>query len=106
MAERALEHRTALRRLDTSSFMFKHWVLKHSDRYNAPKSVFRVLKHYKDPLSRLVREAVVIQEKAVLNIRSEWGGYTIGRLTVDKSEWQSKKEADLESEADRKVKAS
>jgi len=98
LAERAAEHRTSFRQMEQSSFMFKHWVLKHGDLQTAPKFTFEVIKHHKDPLSRLVGEAVVIQEKSALNSKSEWGGYRIGRLTVEKSEFQARK--DLKSEGD------
>ena len=42
LAERAEEHRAALRRLDSNSFMFKHWVLKYNMEKEAPKFVFEV----------------------------------------------------------------
>ena len=74
LSERAKEHRESLRRMDSSSFMFKHWLLKHSERESAPDFKFQVVKLHRDPLSRLVREAVIIQEKAAMNSKSEWGG--------------------------------
>jgi len=84
--------------------MFKHWVLNHRTSREAPKFVFEVVKHHRDALSRLVREAVLIQERAALNSRSEWGGYTVGRLTVLKSEKETKKQVELDDMTDKKFK--
>ena len=95
LSERAKEHCESLKRMDSSLFMFKHWLLKHPERESAPDFNFEVVKLHQDTLSRLVREAVIIQEKAALNSKSEWGGYRIGGLPVDKSDNKAKKEVEV-----------
>ena len=94
LAERALEHRRSYRRQERSSFMFKHWFLEHSDATEAPKFRFNVIQHFKDPLSRMVKEAVLILDQASLNSKSEYKGYKIPRLAIEKSDWESKKDQD------------
>ena len=74
LSERANEHKKSLKRYENKSFMFKHWALVHPELLTAPEFKFKVLKCFKDPLSRLVHEAVVIEVKASMNSRGEWGG--------------------------------
>ena len=49
IAHCASEHRAALKRMDNSSFMFKHWAVHHSDLVTAPKFVFSVSKSSQRP---------------------------------------------------------
>ena len=72
--ERVGEHRAALRRWDESSFMFKHWALKHPNLDTPPEFKFKVLRKHDGPLGRLVHEAVEISNSATMNSKSEWGG--------------------------------
>ena len=58
--------------------------------------MFSVVKKYKDPLSRLVHEAVRIPTGASMNSKGEWGGYRIARLMVDKSELEAKRDIEAE----------
>ena len=90
LSERAEEHKKSLKRYDNKSFMFKHWALNAPDLLTPPKFKFSVMTSHKDPLSRLVREAVVIEHSASMNSRAEWGGYKIPRLTVEKSDWETR----------------
>ena len=92
--ERAREHRANYRNCDFSSFMFKHWALEHSDEIEPPKFSFKVVKKHSDALSRMVHEAVLIGKLASLNSKSEWHGYQIKRLTINKNEWEKKVEFD------------
>ena len=57
-----------------------------------------MVKKHRDPLSRLVHEAVKINDQGCLNSKSEWQGFTIARLTVEKTEIEAKKSV-VESEA-------
>ena len=95
-AERAKEHRNALRDFDVGSFMFKHWVIEHKLDVEPPKFQFSVVEQHKDPLSRMIHEAVAISEEASLNSKAEWRGYKITRLEVEKTSREKLK--DLESE--------
>ena len=90
--------------MDSSSFMFKHWAVHHSDMLTAPKFVFSVISHHKDPLSRMVKEAILIVEKASLNSKSEYKGYKIARITVDKSDKEKKVEEDLEEAREAEIR--
>ena len=69
-----------------------------------PEFKFTVIKSYRDPMTRLVHEAVRIPNRASLNSRGEWGGYKIARLKIDKPDWKAKK--DLEIEEIEKMKVS
>ena len=59
------------------------------------------MKKHSDALSRLVHEAVKIPKYASLNSKAEWGGFKIPRLTVTKSEKETKDELE-KAEIDRK----
>ena len=95
LSERAEEHKKSLNRFEKKSFMFKHWALVHSDLLSPPEFKFSVIKTPKDPLSRLVQEAVIIEKCASMNSRAEWGGYKIPRLTVQKSDWEARNEVEI-----------
>ena len=92
LAERSEEHVRGYRRSDTSNFMFKHWANCHPDLIDPPQFQFTVIKAYRDAMSRLVHEAVRIPKRASLNSKSEWGGYKLARLTVEKPEWEARKD--------------
>ena len=85
LAERAKEHRSALKDFSLSSFMFKHWVIDHNELNEPPKFEFSVIHHYRDPLTRMIHEAVAIGDRASLNSKCEWRGYKVARLSVEKS---------------------
>ena len=74
--------------------MFKQWFLEHNNSPEVPKSEFKVVQQFKDPLSRMVKEAVLILDQATLNSKSEYKGYKIPRLTVEKNDWEAKKDQD------------
>ena len=93
LAERAKEHRDALRNFNMKSFMLKHWTVDHKELDKAPEFKFSVVKVHKDSLSRLVHEAVLIPELGSLNSKSEYVGYRLARLSVERSEWELKKDA-------------
>ena len=89
--ERANEHQKSIKRYENSSFMFKHWASAHPELITAPEFDFKVVRKHKDPLSRLVHEAVKINDLGVLNSKSEWNCYRIARLTVETTESEAKK---------------
>ena len=91
LAERAKEHRQSFKDLENGSFMFKHWYLEHRDSVSPPKFQFKVIQQHKDPLSRMIHEAILISDKASLNSKAEWKGYRLARLTVEKSDKETKK---------------
>ena len=63
--------------MDSRSFMFKHWSADHLDLEQPPEFRFSVLKTHKDPMGRLIHEAIKIYENATLNSKSEWGGVQV-----------------------------
>ena len=85
LKERVDEHRKSFNRMENKSFMLKHWAGSHPDVIEPPKFKFSVVRAHKDPLSRLVHEAVRISNVGTLNSKSEWGGYQIPRLSVEKN---------------------
>ena len=80
--------------------MMKHWALCHPNSDSPPLFTFKVIKKHNDPLSRKIHEAVRINECASLNSKSEWGHYKISRLTIEKSEWERRKEVEQEEKED------
>ena len=71
LAERSREHVQLLKNTDESSFMLKHWALEHSDDSEQPEFKFKVIKNFKDPLSRILSEAVLIDMYSNMNSKSE-----------------------------------
>ena len=69
--------------MDSTSFMFKHWTLNHSELTDPPKFVFRVLDHFRDPMTRMIKEAILIRDEASLYSKSEYKGNKLARLTVE-----------------------
>ena len=98
--ERSREHLQDLNRYDPKSHMMKHWALCHPNSDSPPLFTFKVIKKHNDPLSRKIHEAVRINECASLNSKSEWGHYKISRLTIEKSEWERRKEVEQEEKED------
>ena len=91
LAERSQEHINAAKSLDESSFVIKHWILKHPDLDKPPMIKFSVKRPLKDALSRLVCESVWIEEKSNMNSKSEWRNNKVNRLTIEDPEWLAKK---------------
>ena len=105
LAERAKEHRDALRNKDFSSFMLKHWSKVHSDRLEPPDFRFSVTKKHKDALGRMVHEAVLIGSKATMNSKAEWMGYRVARLSVEMTDKEAKESVETSEGVDRHEKA-
>ena len=68
-----------------------------------PKFIFSVIQPFKDPLSRMVKEAVLIRDQASMNSKSEFRGYKIARLTVEKQDWEVKKDQDSEAKSSKEL---
>ena len=98
LRERAGEHVAGAKRLDEGNFISKHWQDKHQHEADPPTFVFRVNRIHKDPLSREIHEATLIQEvredNVILNSKSEWNNISLSRLTIERSDWAKKKEID------------
>ena len=77
---RGKEHEAKMRRQDENSFMHRHQMEKHE---GAPGNFrMRVVKTFKDPLSRQVTEAVLIKihRGELLNSKSEFHQPSIVRI--------------------------
>lgn len=77
---RGKEHEAKMRRKDENSFMHRHQMEKHE---GAPGNFqMRVVKTFKDPLSRQVTEAVLIKNHRgeLLNSKSEFHQPSIVRI--------------------------
>ena len=72
MYTRGKEHESKLRRKEENSFMHRHQVEKHNGE--PAKFEMRVVKSFRDPLSRQVTEAVLIKNHSgeILNSKSEF----------------------------------
>ena len=74
LAERVEEHHASCRRMESKSFMFKHWSDKHRNEEHPPEFKFSVVKTHSEPMSRLIHESLKISQTGNLNSKSEWGG--------------------------------
>ena len=70
LSERVGEHYTSLEKWENGSFMLKHWAIKHPKNLSPPPFKFRVLKKHNSPLSRLVHEAIEINENSSCNSKA------------------------------------
>ena len=91
--ERVGEHLKDAEGLREDSHMVKHWFVHHPEAKQIPKFKFRILGKYKDAMTRQIKEAVRAQNRpGNLNSKGEFGGGTIPRLVVEKSEYDKKKD--------------
>ena len=66
------------------------------DRIKPPKMKFSVFKCFKDQLTRVLTEAVMIEKHATMNFKSEWGHTKLKKSCVEKSYREEKTEKKLE----------
>ena len=83
LAERSSEHLKKLDDSDRDNFILRHWALEHQQKDEAPRIEFRVIKNHRDCLSRLLHEAVMIEEEGTMNAKSEWRQNRRAKLTVE-----------------------
>ena len=72
------------------SHQIKHWLLDHADLEEPPKFKFRLIKSFKDPMSRQLAEAVRIELRGsdILNSKAEFNRSRVPRLRVDMEGWK------------------
>ena len=106
--ERSRKHLQGLKNHDTGGFAFKHWALVHPDSPVPPGLSFSVVKKHKDPLSRQLREAVVIGKKGGLNKKNEFGLNELIRLNAPTYSWDQEQTDLMERRAksDHEIKLS
>ena len=76
--------------------MLKHWAVHHPDVSDPPKFRFSVVQMFKDPLSRMIGEALKIQEGGSMNSKSEFGTYKLKRISIENSDWEAEKQASID----------
>ena len=97
MFERTDEHTTLLRNLDPKSFAVKHWAMDHAQSKAPPTFKFELVKQHKDALSRLLHEALLIEQEGNLNSKAEFRSNRLTRLVVEATPWEQKKLAMAET---------
>ena len=89
--ERSQEHAKAGKGKREESFA-KNWQENHPERDEMPKFIFKLIRSFKDPLSRQISESVKIDLRwGVLNSETMLSRNSLPRLTIEKSEWEKKK---------------
>ena len=80
---------------DTKYGIVKHHQAKHRDL--EPKFAFKLDRSWKSSLQRQIAESILIQEtplESLINSKSEWGSYSIPRLTVESEQERQRQETD------------
>ena len=93
--DRAKEHGKAIETGDTKYGIVKHHQAKHRDL--EPKFAFKLDRSWKSSLQRQIAESILIQEtplESLINSKSEWGSYSIPRLTVESEQERQRQETD------------
>ena len=71
---RAGEHHNKLNKYRSGSLiLFTHWMKSHGLNMIPPRYTFKILGTYTDCLSRQIAGAIHIEDKGILNRRSEFG---------------------------------
>ena len=90
MYERTGEHVADRVSRKEESHQIKHWLLDHAELVEPPKFKFRLVKSFKDPMSRQLAEAVRIELRGndILNSKAEFNRSRVPRLRVDMEGWK------------------
>ena len=92
--ERSKEHISDREAKKEDSHQIKHWILCHPELPEPPAFRFKIIKRFKDPMSRQLSEAVRIELRGngILNSKGEYNRCRVPRLRVDMTEWQQKQQ--------------
>ena len=92
--ERSKEHIADRESKKEDSHQIKHWILSHPEMQEPPAFRFKIIKTFKDPMSRQLSEAVRIELRGsdILNSKGEYNRCRVPRLRVDMTEWQQKQQ--------------
>jgi hypothetical protein len=101
LAERVGEHMYDAVSFSKKSHIIKHWMRSHPDLDTAPQFRIKILRQYRDCLSRQVGEAIAIllSPDALLNSKNEYIQNCISRITVEEDQFARKKRL-IEEEAE------
>ena len=67
-------------------------MLEHGSDSTPPEFEFKMVKKFRDSLSRQIAEAILIQEKGTLNQKNEFGANFLCRLEPAGSSWEEERE--------------
>ena len=91
--ERSKEHIKSGEEKREESFIAKHWQESHPDMRKVPEFRFKIVRSYRDPLTRQVGESVRIDmRKGVLNSKTMYSRNTLPRLVLEKTDKEKKYE--------------
>ena len=85
--ERIQEHIRDADNFDPGSHMVKHWMTSHAELKQRPTFRFKIIKRFRDCLSRQVAEAIKIltTKDSILNSKNEYLNNCIPRIVVDET---------------------
>ena len=89
---RAAEHINNLTQFKLDSFMLGHWLDQHPTDAVPPEFKFKIVSKHKDPLSRQIKEAVMISNQVLLNKRNEFIQNEIIKMQPSQFAWEMAKE--------------
>ena len=103
LSERMGEHVQDARAFREGSHIVKHWMDHHPSSAEIPAFRYKIIRSFKDCLTRQVHEAIRIytSEDCLLNGKSEYLNNTISRVTVDEDTYTKKKREFLEETAEK-----
>ena len=83
--ERTKEHMSDRDGWKEESHQVKHWITEHPELQEPPRFRFRLVRGFKNPMSRQLSEAVRIELHggSILNSRSEYNRCRVPRLRID-----------------------
>ena len=98
--ERMVEHMYDAKTLDPGSHIAKHWMLHHPSLNTMPPFEYKIVRKYKDCLSRQLGEAVAIMRcpDELLNGKCDYLVNCISRVVVDESAMDKKRRELKEAE--------
>ena len=111
LAERCGEHFRDAESFNKKSHVIKHWMSSHEEADSPPPFRFRIVKQYKDCLSRQVGEAIAIllSKDKLLNSKNEYLQNCITRITVQEDIYERKtriiREEEEEKQDEERIKA-
>ena len=84
---RVAEHLNNVRLFKHHSFILDHWMSKHGLDPQPPTFNFKVLSKHREPLTRQIREAILIRDRGNLNRRDEFSLNEIIKMESTRYTW-------------------
>ena len=103
LAERSAEHLKDGKDFSKRSHMVKHWMNVHPNENSLPPFTIKIIKQYKDCLSRQVGEAIsiLLSNDNLLNSKNEYLSNCITRVSVEEDVFERKSREAREEEEER-----